>query len=1450
MLRAPLSHTFFYKIFFTITCCILANTLFSQINITADSPLANYTVGESMNFEVTSSTSGTVDWVLEYDERAPKISTGSFNIVAGQTKVIPYISTDPSMIICKVTQNGVTEEATAAFEPFEILPFEDEPADFDEFWTSKKADLAAVPMNPSLSLYSTDEYSVTYQIELDNVGGRKVYGYLSIPNGTGPFPAVIVMPPFGDNESVTIPETILSEFSGMIAFTVSIHNVPADEQDPNAYSPDNYDDPDGNYYKFGMLGAVRAIDYIETMSEFDGENIAAVGVSQGAGLAINVAGLDDRVDLLVYGTPTLSQMTGLHYDREGSFINYVARSRALVGTPEHELQTIEAVKYYDAVYFARRFNGPTLASISYEDLLSPASTGFASFNQLGGPKIAIHELDLDHDNTAEYWVGRYDFFRRFFPSSIDVVPRPYVATTKGYFINAGDDIVSAGNVVPLVGTIEKNDIVDDEDFEPSWRLISGPGTVSFNDDDDYNTIATFSSVGDYVLEFSGEDFSKLNSNRRYFTLIDYITVTVQSLNGNNDVTPPDVTLSTPSNTVNGEFIVTANFTEDITGLTISDFIISNGTISLLSGNGDTYNFSVTPTNEGNVTLFLPQQSVIDAAGNPNIISNVLVVNYEIEQTGDCNSPTNLALGKVSTQHSTQLNAEASRANDGNTNGDFWNANSTTLTNWVPNSWWEVDLGAISDIESINIWNRSDCCENILSDYYVLVSDVPFSSANLNGTINQVGVSNYYEATPATFPSSIPINRTGRYVRVQLAGFTFLAIAEVEVIGCIADGGTPIDQTISFDAISDKLTTNTSFTVSASATSGLPVEYSILSGPATVIGNTVTLNGTEGTVIVEATQSGNAQYNPAPSVTQSFSITAPIQGNCNSPTNLSLGKTATQSGTQLNATANRALDGNTSGNFWADNSCSLTNWVSNPWLEIDLEAVSEIESIQLWNRTDCCEDLFTNAYILISEVPFTSTNLNATINQAGVSNYFISGNIGLPSDTPINALGRYVRIQLEGTSYLSIAEVEVMGCISGNGCAPVGTTCNDNNAATFDDIEDGDCLCEGTPCPTAGTICDDGNTNTENDIEDGFCNCAGTPIGGGCATTANLALNQSVTQSSTLTAAGITGSAEKTVDGNTNGIFFTGNNSTSSVSATSFGADNWWEVDLGASYSIEKINVFNRTDGQDRTTDIYVLVSNTPFTSSDLTGARAEADFEEFISGNVGSPSVVEFLVEGRYVRIQRSTSGYLVLAEVEVFGCTTPGVNNANTLIINPYQNYLNFNIAKQDRGVNLNWVTNTEIENDYFIIEKSRDGISFDPILEVASKTDAAGTNFYDEIDAVPFFGKNYYRLQQFSKNGSSIYSSVRTVDFDLDLSQLEIYPNPAQEKIQVNLKSFINRNISIQIFDARGTLMEEKNLQELNNEVQTFDLDGYINGLYLMGIKIEGKRMITKQFIVLKKY
>ena len=76
---------------------------------------------------------------------------------------------------------------------------------------------------------------------------------------------------------------------------------------------------------------------------------------------------------------------------------------------------------------------------------------------------------------------------------------------------------------------------------------------------------------------------------------------------------------------------------------------------------------------------------------------------------------NLALNQPAIQSTTGFGGVASRAVDGNTNGDYFGGNSVTHT--APNNataWWRVDLGAVYDLTEVRILNRTDCCAERLS----------------------------------------------------------------------------------------------------------------------------------------------------------------------------------------------------------------------------------------------------------------------------------------------------------------------------------------------------------------------------------------------------------------------------------------------------------------------------------------------------------------------------------------------------------------------------------------------------------------------------------------------------------------------------------------------------------------------------------------------------------------
>jgi hypothetical protein len=151
--------------------------------------------------------------------------------------------------------------------------------------------------------------------------------------------------------------------------------------------------------------------------------------------------------------------------------------------------------------------------------------------------------------------------------------------------------------------------------------------------------------------------------------------------------------------------------------------------------------------------------------------------------------TNLALRKQASQSSTGYGGDAGRAVDGKTDGNY-SANSVSHTNNQPHQWWQVDLGAVYPIQSVRIWNRTDCCAERLSRFYVFVSDTPLPAGNVQASQNHPGVGSFFYDRTAGRTTDIPVNRNGRYVRVQLTGADYLQLAEVEVLGRAAAAGTP------------------------------------------------------------------------------------------------------------------------------------------------------------------------------------------------------------------------------------------------------------------------------------------------------------------------------------------------------------------------------------------------------------------------------------------------------------------------------------------------------------------------------------------------------------------------------------------------------------------------------------------------------------------------------------
>ncbi len=172
-----------------------------------------------------------------------------------------------------------------------------------------------------------------------------------------------------------------------------------------------------------------------------------------------------------------------------------------------------------------------------------------------------------------------------------------------------------------------------------------------------------------------------------------------------------------------------------------------------------------------------------------------------------------------------------------------------------------------------------------------------------------------------------------------------------------------------------------------------------------------------------------------------------------PQNIGIGRNTTQSGTSSDDLSDvetersdeeyadlaegqgyavKAVDNNPDGNF-ANGSVTHTGFQDQPYWEVDLDYVSRIDSITIFNRTDCCKERLANFSILIGTSPIDARKLSDAKALKGVKEVVkITRELNGPSEKfemPSGTLGRYVRIQLSGNNtVLSLAEVQIEGII--------------------------------------------------------------------------------------------------------------------------------------------------------------------------------------------------------------------------------------------------------------------------------------------------------------------------------------------------------------------------------------------------------------------------------------
>jgi hypothetical protein len=145
----------------------------------------------------------------------------------------------------------------------------------------------------------------------------------------------------------------------------------------------------------------------------------------------------------------------------------------------------------------------------------------------------------------------------------------------------------------------------------------------------------------------------------------------------------------------------------------------------------------------------------------------------------------------------------------------------------------------------------------------------------------------------------------------------------------------------------------------------------------------------------------------------------------------------------------------------------------------------------------------------------------------------------------------------------------------------------------------------------------------------------------------------------------------------------------------------------------------------------------------------------------------------------------------------------------------ISFTATAENERVNLKWVTASELNNDFFTLQRSSDGVEFTSLDIVDGAGTTQSTSRYNYVDETPAAGINYYRLKQTDFDGSSDYSNIIAINLDLEWY---IYPNPASKGKEIT----INKKGDYAVYNNLGVL-----LIRISNSAK-LDINSFAPGIY----------------------
>jgi len=168
----------------------------------------------------------------------------------------------------------------------------------------------------------------------------------------------------------------------------------------------------------------------------------------------------------------------------------------------------------------------------------------------------------------------------------------------------------------------------------------------------------------------------------------------------------------------------------------------------------------------------------------------------------------------------------------------------------------------------------------------------------------------------------------------------------------------------------------------------------------------------------------------------------------------------------------------------------------------------------------------------------------------------------------------------------------------------------------------------------------------------------------------------------------------------------------------------------------------------------------------------------------------------------------------------------------------LTFNGIAFDNGNQLNWSTASETNNDYFDLERSRDGNTFNKLISVDGNGTTSSIHNYEHLDLAPSAGTNYYRLKQIDFDGNYSYSNIISIENELtENAAVSVFPNPSNDVVNIITSTDY---ASLVVYNMLGELV----FSSYSNEAH-LQFNPISNGIYIVRAILSDGKELTARFI-----